>query len=316
MAAAATACSNREATVTERVRAYLARTNTSMARMAKEINYSLSVVSRHMAGKYEGNTELLDEKLLEYIEQRQESGPQRRQVIQSQPFFHSADALVVYGLCGTCQEEAQFGVIVGKSGYGKSFTLKQYAATRPQVAYVECDDTMGVRDLVEAIEDALGLPSGYETVWKRVKGIRDYLNGNKGHLLIIDEADKLISQHTQKKMEVLRAIYDQSTVGVVIAGEPKLEALIKNHLERLANRVDCFTALAGLSSEEVEQYLSGYTFTPEAMAEMKRRAGGVRRGCFRLIDRTMQNLAKIADLQDGQAITLEMIQTASGMMLM
>jgi DNA transposition AAA+ family ATPase len=313
---AATALNGREATVTERARAYLARTHTTMACLAREIHYSMTMVSQYMAGKYEGNTETLETKLQEYLEAREGAGQQKRQVMESQPFFHSADALVIYGVCGSCQEDRQFGVIVGKSGYGKTYTLKQYAASRPQVAYVECDDTMGLRDLVEAIEDALGIPNGYESVWKRVKGIRDYFNGNKGYLLIIDEADKLISQHTQKKMEVLRAIFDQASVGIVIAGEPKLEALIRNHLERLANRVDCFTSLAGLSSEEVEQYLIGYTFTEEAMAEMKRRAGSGRRGCFRLIDRTMENLAKIADLQDGQVITLEMIQTASGMMMM
>lgn len=310
------AYSRREATVTERARAYLARTNTSMACLAREINYSLTTVSRYMAGKYEGNASTLEAKLQAYLEAREEDRQEKRRVMESQPFFHSADALVIYGVCGSCQEDRQFGVIVGKSGYGKTYALKQYAASRPQVAYVECDDTMGIRDLVEAIEDALGIPNSYETVWKRVKGIRDYFNGNKGYLLIIDEADKLISQHTQKKMEVLRAIFDQSSVGIVVSGEPKLEALIRSHLERLANRVDCFTELAGLSAEEVEQYLTGYTFTEEAMAEMKRRAGSGKRGCFRLIDRTIANLGKIANLQDGQVITLEMIQTASGMMMM
>jgi hypothetical protein len=33
----------------------------------------------------------------------------------------------------------------------------------------------------------------------------------------------------QKKMEILRAIFDQSDVGIVIAGEPKLEAQIKSY---------------------------------------------------------------------------------------
>ena len=81
---------------------------------------------------------------------------------------------------------------------------------------------MSSRDLVEAIEKSLGIPSGYGTIWRRVNGIRDFFNTNKGYLLIIDEADKLVSKYTQKKMEILRAIFDQSDVGLVIAGEPKL----------------------------------------------------------------------------------------------
>ena len=40
---------------------------------------------------------------------------------------------------------------------------------------------------------------------RRVHGIRDFFNTNKGYLLIIDEADKLVSKYTQKKMEILRA---------------------------------------------------------------------------------------------------------------
>ena len=92
------------------------------------------------------------------------------------------------------------------------------------------------------------------TIWRRVNGIRDFFNTNKGYLLIIDEADKLVSKYTQKKMEILRAIFDQSDVGLVIAGEPKLEAQIKTYLARMANRVDFYVSLKGLDPSEVEGY--------------------------------------------------------------
>lgn len=113
------------------------------------------------------------------------------------------------------------------------------------MAYIECDDTMSSRDLVEAIERSIGLPNGYGTIWRRVNGIREFFNTNKGYLLIIDEADKLVSKYTQKKMEILRAVFDQSDVGLVIAGEPKLEAQIKTYLVRMANRVDFYASLRG-----------------------------------------------------------------------
>ena len=111
---------------------------------------------------------------------------------------------------------------------------------------------MSSRDLVEAIERSIGLPNGYGTIWRRVNGIREFFNTNKGYLLIIDEADKLVSKYTQKKMEILRAVFDQSDVGLVIAGEPKLEAQIKTYLVRMANRVDFYASLRGLSPSEVE----------------------------------------------------------------
>ena len=63
------------------------------------------------------------------------------------------------------------------------------------------------------------------TIWKRVNRIREFLNINTGYLIIVDEADKLINKYTAAKMEILRGIFDQSEVGIVIAGEPKLEVI-------------------------------------------------------------------------------------------
>ena len=205
--------------------------------------------------------------------------------------------------------------MVGRSGYGKTHTLKQYAKLS-KVAYIECDDTMSSRDLVEAIERSLGLPSGYGTIWKRVNGIREFCNTNKGYLIIIDEADKLVSKYTQKKMEILRAIYDQSDVGIVIAGEPKLEAQIKSYLVRMANRVDFYASLRGLSQNEVEEYLSGYEVEPEAMAEIKARACNLQTGCFRLLDRTLSNVLRILEESGSYRITLKTIEQASSMMML
>ena len=95
-------------------------------------------------------------------------------------FYESRDALKVLGVCQSCQEYIGLGIVVARSGYGKTYSLRQYAKL-PRVAYIECDDTMSSRDLVEAIEKSLGIPSGYGTIWRRVNGIRDFFNTNKGY---------------------------------------------------------------------------------------------------------------------------------------
>ena len=117
-------------------------------------------------------------------------------------------------------------------------------------------------------------------------------------------------------MEILRAIYDQSDVGIVIAGEPKLEAQIKSYLVRMANRVDFYASLRGLSQNEVEEYLSGYEVEPEAMAEIKARACNLQTGCFRLLDRTLSNVFRILEESGGYRITLKTIEQASSMMML
>lgn len=296
---------------------YLSKTNTSIATLAREINYSRTAVSRYLGNKYDSNAPGLENCLSDWLAKhdgRIIEAPVKKQAPAKPQFYESRDATAILGVCQSCQEDIGLGIVVGRSGYGKTHTLKQYAKL-PRVAYIECDDTMSSRDLVEAIEKALGIPGGYGTIWRRVNGIREFCNTNKGYLIIIDEADKLISKYTQKKMEILRGIFDQSDVGIVIAGEPMLEVQIKNHLTRMANRVDFYASLHGLSQEEVTGYLDSCTLDPDALAELKARACNMHTGCFRLLDRTLSNVFRILSENGGDTITVKTIEQASAMMM-
>jgi DNA transposition AAA+ family ATPase len=303
----------------EKVNAHLRNAEKSIAELAREIGYSRTSVSRYLSGKYDSDPSGIEKLLADYLSRQGEVialSPAPKAPTKSRPrFYDSRDAKAILGVCQSCQEYIGLGIVVGRSGYGKTHTLKEYAKL-PRVAYIECDDTMGCRDLVEAIERSLGIPSGYGSIWRRVNGIRDFCNTNKGYLIVIDEADKLVSKFTQKKMEILRAIFDQSDVGIVIAGEPKLEAQIKSYLGRMANRVDFYASLRGLTSAEVESYLSGYDIDQDALAELKTRACDMQSGCFRLLDRTLQNVFRILSETGNDRISLKVIEQASSMMML
>lgn len=299
---------------------YLAASKTSIATLANEIpGYSRPTISRYLSGKYEGDISTIESLLADWLAHRMGEAvelPEPGKKTGLKPtFFESRDAKAVLGVCQSCQEYIGLGIVVGRSGYGKTYTLKQYAKL-PRVAYIECDDTMSSRDLVAAIERALGLPSGYGTIWSRVNGVRDFFNTNRGYLLIIDEADKLVSKYTQKKMEILRAIFDQSDVGLVIAGEPKLEAQIKTYIARLANRVDFYASLRGLTPSEVEGYLAEFEISGDALTELVARACNMQTGCFRLLDRTLSNVRRILAETGAETITLKTIEQASSMMML
>lgn len=308
-------------TLADRVNAYLDATHGSIASLAKEISYSRTATSRYLSGKYESAATGIEEKLEAWLKEHAGDGkvlhiaPPQTGGANRPEFFESRDAKNILGVCSSCQEFMGLGIVVGKSGYGKTHALKYYAKM-PRVAYVECDDTMASRDLVEAIERVLGIPAGYGTIWKRVNSIREFFNVNKGYLLVIDEADKLISKYTQKKMEILRAIYDQSDVGLVIAGEPRLEAQIKSYLPRMANRMDFYVNLGGLNGKEVEGLLDGFDIDPDALAELKARACNTQTGCFRLFDRTLKNVFRILEGRNDRHVTLEVINQASRMMML
>lgn len=315
-----------EATLRERVAGILAEMKMTKAELALRVRYSRSAVSRYMSGTYNSDTTELETALTEFVREyeaekaqaastQEVSGctvPILRPKIQ---YFESRDYIQTIGVCRSCQEDMALGIIVAKSGYGKTHALKKYAKM-PKVAYIECDDTMACRDLVEAIERQIGIPKGTGgTIWSRVNQIREFFNTNEGYLLIIDEADKLMNKYTKKKMEIIRGIFDQSDVGIVVAGEPMLEAEIKRDLKRFANRVDFYYKLKGLSEEEIRDYLEGYDIEEAAMAEFITRAQNTQTGCFRLLDRTLNNVLRVLKDSGQIKITLKVVSQASSMMM-
>lgn len=239
-----------EKTLAERMNERLAELHMTKAEAAMRMNYSRSAVSQYLNGKYASDPTEIEKKITEFLiasgdtegipeapDTTEDTGVKLKSKVE---FFESRDFINTIGVCQACQENIGLGIIVGKSGQGKTHALKKYAKLQ-RVAYIECDDTMACRDLVEAIEMELGMPrSTGGTIWSRVNRIREFFNVNQGYLLIIDEADKLINKYTQKKMEILRGIFDQSDVGIVIAGEPRLETELKSSLTRFANRMDFY----------------------------------------------------------------------------
>ena len=116
-------------------------------------------------------------------------------------------------------------------------------------------------------------------------------------------------------MEIIRGIFDQSDVGIVIAGEPRLEAEIKGNLARFANRMDFYYKLKGLSEQEVRDYLEGYDVDDAAMMEFSR-ARNAQTGCFRLLDRTLSNVIRILKDSGQSKVTMKIVSQASNMMML
>lgn len=315
----------------DEVNQLLKQLNYQKTELAMHLGVSRAMVSRYLNGSYDSNPERLEEGLRKWLVKarellkdqeggRAETRPQPRPkaLPEKAPYFESADYVSVIGLCRMCQEEAALGIVVGRSGFGKTYSLRKYAQL-PRVAYVECNEAMNQKDLIRRIEQALGLPKSYGSIDERMAHVVEFFNYSRGYLLIIDEADKLITKYTQKKIELLRNIADAAdagTVGIVLAGEPALESMIKAYDERFANRMDFIYKLRGLSRKEVEQYLESYDVDEAALNEFILRACNSKTGCFRLFDRTLNNVRRILREKGETQITLQAIKEASRMMLL
>lgn len=296
----------------------------SIAELAMELGRSRSMISQYLSGKYKSKSDGLENELKNWVENvragrrgqtEDEDTAATPMLPEKLAILPSQDYTSITGVCDVCQHNAARGLIVGKSGYGKSFALQNYAKM-PRVVYIECNENMNAKDLVRKIERAIGMPKVQGTIDERMDYIINYFNVNQGYLLLVDEADKLISKYTQKKIEMLRYITDRAQVGVVMAGEPALESAIRTYDTRFANRMDFYYKLGGLSREELKKYFAGFSIEESAMRELELRAMSSGYGCFRLLDRTLNNILRLLREQGKANITLQVIREASGMMML
>ncbi len=308
-------------TVNEELRAmaesFMDENRLSKAALANRVNIHRTSVSQYFNGAYDelsqGTVDKLEEALsamLDITKSKTEASVPAVPIQGKTKICETSDSVGIIAVCQSCQEYMGLGIIVGRSGFGKTYTLKYYAKS-PKVCYVECNESMNARDLVKAIEKTLALPHITGSIDDRLDNIKDFFNSNAGYLLVIDEADKLITKYTQKKAEILRNIYDQSDVGLILAGEPALEKMVRQYIPRMANRIDFFYELEGLSKTEVQKYITGYDFDEKAEEEIVHRATNDKNGCFRLLDRTFKNVIRVA----SGTITLDTVRQASSMML-
>ena len=192
----------------EQVKAHMDANNMTIQALATATGFSRTTLSLYINGKYTSDPTSVESTLRCYLAQAQPDqageGEVPDQQTQSVPivkrtnFFESKDAKNVIGICAACQEEAVMGQIVGKSGRGKTHAVKQYARM-PKVIYLRANAIMGKSGIVRKLENELKLGKVYGTLDERVEGIVDYFDENPVHLLIIDEANKLLDRNVSDK---------------------------------------------------------------------------------------------------------------------
>lgn len=312
-----------EKTLAEKMNERLKELKMTKTEAALQMNYSRPALSQYLSGKYGSDPAEIEKKIVLFLENsggmesREEgSGGNGSVGIRSKAeFFESRDFVQTIGVCQSCQESMGLGIIVGRPGQGKTHALKKYAKL-PRVVYIEGNETMNCKDIIRRIEKRIGMSRSYGSIDERMENIIEFFNVNEGYLIIMDEADKLINKYTQKKLELLRNITDAADVGLVIAGEPVLETLLKTYDKRFTDRMDFYYKLRGLTRQEVKDYLEGYDVDEAAMNEMVSRATNTQRGCFRLLDRTLNNVIRVLRQKGDTKITMKIVSEASSMMML
>ena len=289
------------------------------AKISRETGVSRSMISQYCSGKMKINPDA-EAKLQRWVdaileraeEFEDEDAPKQEQAAPAQQFktaielYQHDEFNEAMGMMHWTMKHRKMSVIIGSPGIGKTTVLKEFARREPGAVIITCRPTMRMRDMIDTIAGALGIVvSGSND--ERVRRIQRALKGRTGDMLIFDEADHLYVWDT-KKFEVIRQIWDETGVPVVMAGPPRLEDLLtrgggRQNLSQLYRR-KFEIRLNGIRADEVRKILDAYDVEPEAKRELIAIATDTRHG-------GMGNFVEIfglcLDAANGGRVTTEIL---------
>lgn len=300
----------------------------TVSTLAAELGFSRSLVSQFMSGSKPASEKLLRSicELRDKVSAAKgadSGGEWASDAVDAgimsggSELFETEDLVQVLGLCSMCQADGEIGIITGPPGAGKTTALKEFCDREPFTVYIRADVTMSGKELIKELGEALGVSiqgSQRNRVRQIIKRLRD-----SSAMIIIDESDLLVSKDSVKKLEILRAIWDETQCGLVLAGLPRLAVyLVKGpggneNLSQFYSRVRRAYAMKGIRPDEVRRVLAGYDMTDAAKKYLAAAAASKAQGGLRRFNRLVQNSLDLVEA--GETITLEIVKEADAMLV-
>jgi len=290
----------------EDLKEYLEQNGVTYGQLGSKVGYSKSAIARFIKGDFDNPD--IEGKIKDFLEERkfQESNWE---------FIDTRSAKMIAEICNQCYECADLGVIYGNAGFGKTTALTRYAnQNRGYAVYVKSYVTAKGRVLMNLIKEALGLPQvGYKPVHTAMREIINFLCLNH-RLLIIDEADLL----NVKSLEVLRAIYDDSQCGMILAGLPRLLMNLtvgpqaKENLAQLYSRVGIQVQIPNISFDELNHILKSYKIKDKEVIDAVYKRVEV--AGMRKLAKILTRATRLAEINKTK-ITKKLIEKAEGLLI-
>lgn len=227
------------------VAAWLRDKTQSRSWLAKKLRTSSSTVSQVLTGKYPSPpTEWLDQMLaiLQVESERMGDG--------TPGYVEGSVHKLAFVVCDRTRKHANFGVLVGHVGVGKTRTMREYQTRKPQTLMVEANPLMTPGSLLIELLKQLnavappGLDRKFDALVAALKGTN--------YVILIDEAECLSGQ----ALHYLRRVRDKAGVGVVLAGTTKLHELLKplhGQFDQIRSRVSMWPeTVASITRDDMD----------------------------------------------------------------
>lgn len=275
----------------------------SLSKVEELTGIDRSTVSRIKAGKYNGDGDGLESKIIEKLKEQGYVLPETVISFNADAFIFTANVVQFKELADELLSSditSSFGIVSGRAGRGKTKTAIWYAVQNPQAVYVLYVDGMSIPQLTREIcYEITGIRhrSFYDSLIEIEKTTR-----HKKRLILIDEADKMPKKH----IEMLRGLNEKCFTPVILLGEEMITSKLDEE-RRLKSRVRKVVSFEPITVADVSTYYQssmGVNLDPDVALSLWKRS----QGDFRIIVRDAYTIFRILKTNETTTVTEEMVK--------
>ena len=223
----------------------------SFSQAAREMGYTGSVLSAYRGGTYTGDTEKLENAIVNWA-----ARVKMAHACKKVPIVETGDLKRIVNAISLAHTEKDITLIVADAGAGKSTSVKYYKEKNPRTTLViNVVSGMNRKMLVTDIAKQLGIDTVRVQLHVLIQQVAETLAAHN-MVVILDEADYLKPDALEFTR---RLVYDLGKSGLVLVGLPRLKGYIqnlRNDHRQLESRIGVFLPLGGLTKSDAKIILN------------------------------------------------------------
>ena len=282
---------SRDSNTRGRFAAALSNSGDSLAQAAREAGLSASTLSRWLRAEYRGDNRAIGRSVEAWLRSREAAG--ERAGLGVDAHVDLSVTTDIEAVLDLAQATADVVVVHGRSGCGKTWAARHFAATRSGVTLVTASGAwVTLAGMLGRIAAAVGAGDRHASALAAEGRIIEKLAGRRA-LLAVDEAHHL----SVRQIDELRCLRDIADCGLALIGSDVLWSSLCSsaRADQITGRVMQRLALRGPSAADVGALAeAALKRAPErgearALAQAARRGGGLH-----VLRRTLARTALIA----------------------
>lgn len=272
--------------------AHMKKTGLSQSQLARAVTVSPASINMYVRGTYAehgGKLETIERKIAAYLE-REAAKAERSDLIVG--FVPTRTAMRIHEAMHDAHADGEITVIYGQAGLGKTVSVKEYCRNNEGAVLIEANPTFQMTVMLRKLAEAVRVSSQgtthevYEALCNRLQ--------DSGRVIVVDEAENL----PLRALEMLRRLHDETGVGLVLAGMPRLMFNLRGkrgELVQLYSRVSLALNLGDTLPEDELELIARHAL-PDAdddtVAMLVKESGGNTRRLQKLMRGTVRTAEK------------------------